>query len=374
MVKVRRERRTSSESGGTGQRPVPLDLHRGIVFPNRMRELRQRLGYPKLLPLAMRIPDVPYIRLSKIERGEVFARPDEIRRVAHALGLEPTDLLIDLAAPGFDFDAWVEPFRDGNSPDLTEERFAVLLAAALRARRAADPALTIATIDQDYGLPPVNLSRIENAVKPFGRWNAAIRRALFAIFDVADEPALRAQIEAQHRAGALDSAIGNVVDPIARMERTRARVQALAEELQSPVAGPAPAAAVPPSKLPLAAAARMLQVRGGPMPAGRIADAVTGDEVEAPSGVGPRAFALRVSRATLGAGLPVQSIVILDPDRSPTPGGLTALRDGDGWRLLSVGLTREGQVVGYSTNPELEISLDDCDRESLATVVSAIFP
>lgn len=351
---------------------VPVDLHRNFVFPNRMREQRQSLGYPKLLRLAATIPDIPYIRLSKIERGEVVPRPDELRRIAAALNIAAAELLLDIDSPGFDIATWAEPFGDGAAPDLAEERFAVLLAAAVRARRAGDPALTIAAIEREYGLPPVNLSRIENALKPFGRWNAATQHALFALFGAADEAALRAQVDAQHAAGDLDALLHGIANPRNRHERTRARIAEVAGALEAH-------AEIPPAPAPAASAAsaasvRTLDVLGAPLPGGLIADTPSGDTVDAPRNAGPRAFALKVGRATLGGGLPAQAIVIVDPDRQPAPGGLAALREEGGWRLLSVGADRDGRMLGYSANPALEVALDDTDPSRLAAVIGALYP
>jgi hypothetical protein len=160
---------------------VPVDLYRCFVFPNRMREQRRAAGHAKLLRLASAIPEIPYIRLSKIERGEVVPRAEELRRIAAALNIAPDHLLLDIDAPGFDIARWAEPFLDGAPADPAAERFAVLLAAAVRARRTADPALTIAAIEREYGLAPVNLSRIENAQKTFDRWNAATQHALYQL-------------------------------------------------------------------------------------------------------------------------------------------------------------------------------------------------
>ncbi len=356
---------------GTASEPM-IDYYRAIVFPNRMREQRQRHGFAKLLRLSAKIPEIPYIRLSKIERGEVVARPDELRRVAAALGIAPTELLLDIDAADFDIAVWAAPFGDGVQLDLEEERFAVLLGAALRARRTLDPALTIAVIERDFGLPPVNLSRVENAQKPFGRWNAAIHGALFALFGVADETALRAEVEQRHAAGALDAFLVTIANPETRIVRTRERVAELTTALnQEPPAAPAPATA-----LPLAGpvgAVRLLPVFGLPLPQGLIGDQPTGETVEAPHIAGPRAFGIKVCRATLGGGLPAQATVVADPDRLPLPGGLAALREGDGWRLLSVASGRDGRMIGYSVNPDMEVPLDDCDPASLAAIVSAVF-
>jgi len=359
----------------TGSAGEPMiDFYRAIVFPNRVREQRQWRGFAKLLRLSTKIPEIPYIRLSKIERGEVVARPDELRRVAAALDLAPADLLIDIDAPDFDIAAWAEPFSDGAALDQGEERFAVLLGAALRARRTLDPALTIAVIERDYGLPPVNLSRVENAQKPFARWNAAVQTALFALFDVADEAGLRAEVEQRHAAGTLDAFLATLANPETRIARTRERIAELVAALneEAPVAS-APAAVPLPLPGAPVSAIRLVPIFGMPLPQGLIGHQPTGETVEAPHIAGPRAFGLKVCRATLGGGLPAQATVVADPDRLPLPGGLAALREGEGWRLLSVASGRDGRMIGYSVNPDMEIPLDDCDPASLAAIVSAVF-
>lgn len=364
-----------TQTGGVESSPVavPVDLYRSFVFPNRMREQRRAAGHAKLLRLATAIPEIPYIRLSKIERGEVVPRADEIRRIAATLQVAPADLLLDIDAPGYDIAVWAQPFVDGPPADLEAERFAVLLGAALRARRTGDPALTIAAIERDYGLPPVNLSRIENAQKTFDRWNEATRTALYRLFNLPNETELRAHIAALHATGALDSLVGTIANPGARHERTRARIADIAAALKAPadIAMPAPA---PIAFVGATASVRLVPVFGAPLPQGLIAETPTGEKAEAPHAAGPRAFGLKVCRATLGGGLPGQAVVIVDPDRFPAPGGLAALREDAGWRLLSVGSDRDGRMMGYSSNPEMEIALDDCPPDRLAALICAIFP
>ncbi|MBO9623769.1 MAG: helix-turn-helix transcriptional regulator [Sphingomonas sp.] len=364
MIKAEDRSRFGGVPSARGE--APIDLRRTIVFPNRMRELRRAFGFPKLLRLSASLPEIPYIRLSKIERGEVVPRPDELRRVGQALGIAPAELLLDVDAPGFDLAAWAEPFEEGGI-DEAEERFAVYLGAALRARRTSDPALTIAVIEQDFGIPPVNLSRLENAQKTFARWNAATRSALFALFGVRDEAKLRAHVEAQQRSGALDSFIKAIADPELRRERMRARIAELAVALAQ--AAPPSPAPPPVADAPL----HLVPVFGAALPDGLIAETPTGRTVEAPRAAGPRAFALRTGRATLGAGLPAQAIVIVDPDQYPSPGGLAAVREEAGWRLVSVGSDRDGRMIGYSITPERALVLDEQDPSQLARIVAALY-
>ncbi|MFD1961424.1 hypothetical protein ACFSHP_24600 [Novosphingobium panipatense] len=163
--------------------------------------------------------------------GEVFARADELRLIARALGITADELLIDVNDPSFDIAAWAEPLHGTIPADPEGERAAVLLAAALRARRGSDPALTIAALEQEYGIAPVVLSRIENALKPLERWNEDVRSALRRLFGMADDAALAAHLERLASSGALDPVLPLVANPQARLTKSRTRIAALRRSL-----------------------------------------------------------------------------------------------------------------------------------------------
>ncbi|WP_235037684.1 MULTISPECIES: helix-turn-helix transcriptional regulator [unclassified Novosphingobium] len=360
-----------------------IDCYRTLVFPNRIRKFRKQLNIGSLLELSERLPTITYIRLSKIERGEIFARADELRALGKALGVEPDDLLVDVDDPAFDIAAWAEPLHGAAPADAEGELGAVLLAAALRARRGGDAALTIAVLEQDYGIAPVVLSRIENALKPLDRWNEDVRAALRRLFGAASDAALVAQVEAMHARGDLDPVLPLVANPEIRLAKSRARIAALREEL----AVPASAAPIPEKAAPLAETAaeepaeteagtariRLLPVFGTALPEGLIAQTPTGAVVEAPRGAGPRAYGLRLSRPTLGAGLPGRATLVVDPDRYPATGGLAVIREEGGLRVLSVAADRHGRMQGYSMSPDLEVAIDALDPSTVAAVLSAVF-
>lgn len=368
-------------AGGDRTGPMDYDRHREFVFPNRIRDLRRRNGFPKLLGLASVLADIPYIRLSKIERGEVFARAGELEAIARALNVAPAELLVDIDDPAFDIARWAEPFQD-DRVESAEEIFAIKLAAAMKQRRAGDRALTVAALERDYGIAPVILSRIENAQKPLDRWNAATVQAICRVMGVDSVTALRALVEARFRAGELDGIVESIADPQARIAKSRARIAALRVEL-----GGAPAASIQASPVAARAASRqasrpametaavrLLPVMGAPLAGGLIDPAVPADlTVEAPRAAGPKAFALRVCRPTLGPGLPGNGIVVADPDVWPFAGGLAVLRESAGYRLLSIGFDRNGAMRGLSLNPDLDIALDERDPADLATVLSVAF-
>lgn len=370
-----------------------IDCYRTLVFPNRIRKFRKQLNIGSLLELSERIPAITYIRLSKIERGEIFARADELRALARALGAEPTDLLVDVDDPAFDIAAWAEPLHGGTPGepgDSAAELGAVLLAAAVRTRRGGDPALTIAVLEQDYGIAPVVLSRIENALKPLDRWNEDVRGALRRLFGAADDAGLLAQIETMHARGDLATVLPLVANPEIRLAKSRTRIAALRAELAAPApastaAAPTPAAAKAPPELvpelapelahdePGTARIRLLPVFGTPLPEGLIARTATGALVEAPRDAGPRAYGLRLGRPTLGPGLPGRATLVVDPDRYPSAGGLAVIREAEALRVVSVAADRHGVMMGYSDTPDFAVALDTLAPSTVAAVLSAVF-
>lgn len=367
------------------------DRYRGFVFPNRVREHRQSRGLYKLMALSNQLADIPYIRLSKIERGEVAARADELIRIADVLGVAPEDLLIDMDAPDFDMAAWAEPFHDPRSWDVEDERNAVLAGAALRWQRNKDRSLTIARLDQEFGLPAVILSRLENAQKPLTRWNDATLASICRLFDARDVDTLVAQLAERYLLGELDPFVSTITDPATRSSRARLKVAELRMEFQAAASeadvapattgspgkqtkNPAPEKTLRPGPAMTSRDHRLLPVLGAPLQGGLIGPDPTGAVIDVPPGAGPRAFALRVCRATLGAGLPPSAIVIADPDRAATVGSLAAIHCDDAYRIVSVTLDRSGATMGYSIVPDIAINIDDLDPADIAGIIAAVYP
>lgn len=407
----------SQKSGTKALAAVPaaieIDAYRTLVFPNRIRKFRKQLNIGSLLELSDKLPAITYIRLSKIERGEIFARAGELRDIASALGIDAEELLIDIDDADFDIAAWADPLHGGDRTDPEAERFAVLLAAALRRRRAADDSLTIAALEHGYGIAPVILSRIENALKPFERWNEDIRASLRRLFAAADDAELIAIVNDAHSRGDLDAVLPLVANPQLRITKSRNRIAALRAELSAapcedlgtsvpantrslrPPLGEREASSRGPLERPLLdrplgkhaapivtseetaatqdAPIRLVPVYGSPLPEGLIARTPAGTQVEAPRNSGPRTYGLRLGRPTLGAGLPGRSILLVDPDRFPSAGGLAVVAEEQGLRVLSVTLDRHGRMLGYSENPDLEVAIDEIDPANLGTVVAALF-
>ncbi|WP_342029263.1 helix-turn-helix domain-containing protein [Sphingomonas sp. CFBP 13720] len=376
----RRKARSAPDTpqpAGTDRRTVVADRYRTILFPNRIREQRIRHAQPTLLSFAAAMPDIPYIRLSKIERGEVFARADELARIAAAIGVTPADLLIDVDAPDFDIAQWFAPFADGVMLDDDDEaRMAVLLAAATRQLRATDPTLRPATIEADYGIAPVVLSRIENAQKGLLRWNAQTMEAIVRLFGVDSEAALRTKLETMAQDGTLAPFLDGIASAEDRADRTRRRIAALRIELAGDMprrVPPGPRATPDDSPRGDAVGGRLVPLYGLPLADGLLSMVPVGGRVEAPAIAGPRAFALRVCRQAIGPGLPGQATVIVDPDRYPQAGGLALVRDGEGHRIMAVVTERDGTMKGFTLTPAREIDLGPLPPADLAAIVAALY-
>lgn len=355
-------------TSGTGS--VPTDPYRAFVFPNNIRELRRRAGHQKLIGLAHRLPGLTYIRLSKIERGEVFARANELVEIAGVLGVVPDALLLDIDDPGFTVENWAAPFADAVLLDPDRERFAVLLAAAVRHVRSTDRTLTIQAIADQHGIAPVNLSRVENAQRHFEDWNAPTRLAIAALLGTASEAALRARVDQLHRAGELDPWLSSVSDPDERMRRTRERIATLRAELRGDATPPAPPAAAESRSYESMAT---IGVRGVAGADGLVIDQETGERIAVPQGCGPRVIALRMCRATLGAGLPGQAILFIDPDRYPVAGGLAAVREAGGFRILAVAASMDGALIGHSQFPQRTLPIGEMTQDLVHAIVAARF-
>ena len=348
-----------------------VDPWRAVIFPNRIREHRLAHGRLKLLAFATGLPDIPYIRLSKIERGEVTARADELVRIAAAIGVAPDALLLDVDAPEFDIGEWFLPFAEGAvADDPSEARMALLVAAAMRRLREDNPRLTAPVLEAEFGIPPVTLSRIENAQKGLARWNANTVGALCRLFDVPDEPMLRDLVESQQAAGALGRYFGSIAGSQARLERTRQRIAALRVELKE--AGSRDAS-TPSGATGGPGGGRMVPIHGASLGEGLLSLTKTSARIEVPAIAGPRAFGLRVCRATLGGGLPGQSTVIVDPDRYPQAGGLALVRDGAGYRIVAIALDRTGAMIAYADFPPFEVPVDTLAPAEIAAVIGAIY-
>ncbi|MDQ4421169.1 helix-turn-helix transcriptional regulator [Sphingobium sp. DEHP117] len=368
--------------GARRRATIVSDPYRTILFPNAVRERRLEAGIASQMELCTRLPQLAYIRLSKIERGEVFARATELWAIAGALGLDdPADLLIDIDAPGFSIEAWAGERVAASALARETGELAMLLAAAVRRLRAGQPALTLARLLEEYRLPAVTISRMENAIKPFHRWNAETIGALCALFGVPDKTGLIALLWSEFETGTLEEWLARIPGASEREARARERIAALRTELARmkkdgrTVGSQLPDAAAP--SVPREGqrtSGRHLPVLGVPLGDGLIEPFPNPQHIAPPPGTGVEAYALRMCRASLGAAIPGGAVLIVDPERIPASVGLAVLREGVGLRVLALSTDREGRLIGHSSNPEKTILLDAVAPADLAMVTAVLFP
>lgn len=370
------------DRAGVDRAVIAVDPYRTLIFPNAVRERRLEAGISSQLALSALVPSLPYIRISKIERGEVFARAEELVAIAQALGLDdPADLLVDVDAPGFAMATWARGRIEPHSHVREEEELAMLLAAAVRRLRAGSPALTLARLQEEYRLPAVVISRIENAVKPFYRWNTDTNSALCALFGVPDRAGLIALLWGEFAAGVLTEWLARIPGASVRAARTGARIAALRTELarmkkDGRAVGSQPHGFAAPyvPREGERTSGRDLQVLGVPLADGLIEPFPNPQHIAPPPGTGAEAYALRMCRASLGAAIPGGAVLIVDPERMPAPTGLGVLKEGEGLRVLALSTDREGRLIGHSSNPEKTILLDAVAPADLSMVTAVLFP
>lgn len=199
---------------------------------------------------------------------------------------------------------------------------------------------------KEYGIPAVILSRIENAYKGLSRWNEQAVANLCKLFGLGDEVALRTHLLDQYRNGELNRSLMDIPNATNRIMRTRRCIAGLLMKLKQ---SSSDAAIINEPHIATSAMRRMVAVFGVPLPGGLIAMTPIGTEIEAPTLAGVRAFGVRIGRATLGAGMPGQATVIVDPDRFPQAGGLALVRQDEGYRLLGVAIGTGGAMLAIQS-------------------------
>lgn len=299
---------------------IDVDPYRTILFPNNLRNLRKRCGYETLLLLAENFPQIPYIRLSKIERGEVFAKAEELRLIADHLDVEPEALLIDIRADDFDMGQWSNLRGQNGQVEWQEEQRAIMLAALFRRTRQSEPGMSLQRLEQQYGLPPVIVSRIENAVKAPRRWNADTLSNICRVIGVDSAEMLDIRLQSALEEGLLSDWIARVPGREERERKTVAKVEELRQSLSASPAVKIERTDLSRKDVKFCAEIARLPVFGSPLPDGLLAPVPSGIEVDRPSRAGEKAFGLRLCRQTLGAGMPANAVLVVDPDVLPCAG------------------------------------------------------
>lgn len=205
---------------------VDSGIARSIVFPNTMRDLRSRAGYPSLLGFSSKLPQITYTRLGKIERGEIFPRHEELVTIAKKLGVPAGKLFVDITSPRFDREAWALAHVEGKLGARCGSFEDMKLGATLRVKRHERGLAT--TEMKSFSLPAATVSRIEHAERTFSRWDDTIRLGIRRAIGAETFSDMWRTVERLYKGGKLDKVMFEMFSTEALNERhTKAMLELL---------------------------------------------------------------------------------------------------------------------------------------------------
>ena len=328
-------------------------LLRSVVFPNRIRKMRKADGYRTLQAfLDVRLLNLTYDRLAKIERGEVVPAADELKEIARALETDVGRLLVDQNDPMFDRERWAREHIESRLAHRGGGIEAMKLGAALRVRRQS---LGHATTDMKaFGLSAATVSRIENADRPIQRWDAATQQAIARVFGV-DGPRevsrVRQFVDKMYRTGQLDETLRSLFSAEAIRERNDRRMRSLLTQLDDPEA----------KDILVRMDSRLTPVLTGEAGEDGLMEMRYSGRLTALPENAPRAsIAVEVVSEPLGPGLPSGWILIAGPAASIEDGDVVVVLFDNGrtGRILAVRDTGDS-FEGFSIRPRFTMALDE---------------
>lgn len=334
---------------------------RSAVFPNAMRDVRRRRGFPTLRAFDGKV-DVTYTRLAKIERGEIVPEARELTSIAAALEVPVGKLLVDPASPEFNREQWAREHIEAKLQNRGGGIDAMLVGAAVRVKRCEMGKST--THMKSFGLPAATCSRIENADRPVERWDAETMRGIAKVLGCRPS-AVKDTARRMFEAGELDKMLQTLFSPEAIEERNSRKLRALLSEL------------------PGTKAAKMLQDLNAPVEVQVLGTRDAGEgcfkaapsdrKVEVPHGSSRATFAVEMASPVIGPGLPKGCVVVADPHAAVSAGDVAVIRDGDNVRVMIVAET-DGKLVGVSMVSPIPVTLTDIPEDVVvAKMVSTVF-
>jgi hypothetical protein len=154
---------------GKTMRNVTLPTAWDILQPNTIAELRALRGFHTIRALSQAIPEMPYSRLYKIEKGTCIPRESELGIIAERLNTTPDRLLLE-GCTAAEAAAWSK-VRSGRVQRASGgDAQAVTLAAAIR-YEIKRMGLNTAEILRRADLPWTNYHRLINAEQSTHRWS-----------------------------------------------------------------------------------------------------------------------------------------------------------------------------------------------------------
>jgi len=190
--------------------PVAWD----VLYPNAIAEVRVMRGYQSLMALSRAIPQIPYARLYKLERGTSIARESEITIIAKALRTRPATLMLS-SMDAEQAQAWADSSSVHQRRVQGGDRQSVILAAAIRyeARRRTYLGRHIIDI---LGIPWSTYHKMINAERPIDRWSDRAMLGIMKMMEVRSWDAVILRSQKLHESGVLSSHLQQVTTPRTR--------------------------------------------------------------------------------------------------------------------------------------------------------------
>lgn len=344
---------------------------RSTVFPNAMRDVRLRRGFESLKSFDSQV-DITYTRLAKIERGEIFPTAKEMISISRAMGVPVSSLLIDQKDPAFDREKWARSHIEASLSHRGGGLEDMKLGAAMRVCRLA---LGNSTTDmKGFGLPAATVSRIENADRPFDRWDAQTQKgiaqvlATFGGASIKGYTGIRKKVNEMYKAGILDPQLHHLFSKEAIEERNNRKLKALLEELPEGKRV---------SKLlnDLQESENDISILVGTKnDDGSFTVHSSSQKVAPPIGAGRNSIALEVVEPVLGPGLPKGTVIVADPEQEVSDGDVAIILNSSRTeaKLLSIAKDKNG-LVGFSMAIEKPIQISKLPRTSvIAKMIAAV--
>ena len=338
---------------------------RSTVFPNAMRDVRERRGYDTLRAFDGQV-DITYTRLAKIERGEIFPTAEEMKSIARAMSVPVASLLIDPTDPTFDREKWAREHIEAKLAHRGGGLDAMKLGAAMRVRRLA---LGRSTTDmKDFGLPAATVSRIENAERPIERWEAQTQKGIAKVLGARGNAGVQRKVSEMFESGQLDEMLRTLFSQEAIDERNRKRLKALLSDLP-------PGKKISKLLQDLDESDGQIAVLGGTLgERGAFSVSETDRRVTLPEGAARGCVAVEMADPVLGPGLQAGTVIIADPEQEVSAGDVAVVISADRSqaKVLSVS-EAEGRMVGFSMAPESRTFLDELEEGAVvAKMIAAV--
>jgi len=352
---------------------------RSTVFPNALRDVRRAKGFETLIDFHDNVAKkITYSRLAKIERGQAFPRADELMTIAQALGVPPSRLLIDVNDPKFDREAWAKDhveaslsYRGGDIEDMR-------LGAALRIRRKELGRST--TEMKAFNLPAATVSRIENADRPFKRWDETTRAGVRRAFGVQTMDEVKRIIRSYEKDGRLADMMHALFSPEVLAERQNKSLSSLLSDipgtkskrlrqgLEDMIARVSNDSDEP--EMELTSTAAMVPVFEGVSTEGLMHLRPTKEKIRR-TNKGVDGFAVKIDHPVLGPGLPAGSKIVFEEiERSDIAEGMVvAILQRDTVRITAAHKIGRGFQL-LQSNPEWSTRLSSVEGRFAKMVAS----